>query len=513
MGARTVAVIGGGPGGLYAARLIRLACPDWSVTVHEHNDDGDTFGFGVGLTPDTLRSLSAADPATASAIRAAGHVTDGMEMRVGRGTRLQGRGNLAIGRAELLQILREHACAAGVELSIGHVETPDLDADLIIAADGVRSGTREKLVAEFGATVDLDDALYLWAGTDFAFDCATFAPAFTDAGVFVVHAYPYAPGRSTFLVETDERTWRAAGLDEVPEPAEAGSSDERSLALLSDVFGDLLPGHRLLGNRTRWQRFATVRCARWTHDNVVLLGDAAHTAHYSIGSGTKLALEDAIALAGAVREFPEIADALTAYETNRRPRVERFQSLAARSHAWWKSFPRRLDLEPARLMTSFLTRAGNLTVDDIGRAHPEVVAAAVGAYRGDDGARTAGPDGTAAAVLDAPLGLRSGRVVEDAECRSFTAVCSAEVRDAAQVWGPDGSAVVDQARRLVAAGESVVWLPARDDSRPVALVRADLGERIRRETGARVGIDLPAALRADAVGALLAGRVDLVRFC
>ncbi|WP_445521388.1 FAD-dependent monooxygenase [Streptomyces sp. NEAU-174] len=510
MDARGVAVIGGGPGGLYVARLIKLACPSWEVTVYEQNADGRTFGFGVGLTPSTLQSLDEADPDSAADIRRAGHAGHGMEMRVGAGVRLPGGGNIAIGRAVLLTILRTHAVRAGVRMVTAHVDLPDLEADLIVAADGVRSGVREKLAPEFRAQVELDDALYLWAATDFALDHATFAPAHTPHGVLVVHAYPYGPDRSTFLVETDEATWRRAALDVADAHTEEGSSDERSLEYLADAFSDVLLGHRLLGNRTRWQRFATVRCGRWYHNNIALLGDAAHTAHYSIGSGTKLALEDAIALARALVGEASIAAALERYEALRRPWVERFQTIAARSHVWWKNFPRRLDLTPARLMTSYMTRAGNVTVDGFAEWHPDVVADAAAAFGGEEiSAETAAdPVHLANAVLGSSIPGIGRRVVD---CEDVTALAVPLAESVTDPWGPEGAHVVARARGLLEAGARMLWLTG-DGDRPAALIRCDLAERLRLDTGAIVGVDLPASLAADAVGALLGARADLVRF-
>ncbi|GAA0536144.1 MULTISPECIES: FAD-dependent monooxygenase [Streptomyces] len=501
MSERQVAVIGGGPGGLYAAALIGLTCPDHEVTVYEHNTDGQTFGFGVGLTASTLSSLDAADPVSAAAIRRTGHLGRGLDMRVGAGVVLDGGDNIAIGRASLLEILRQRALEAGARIENAHVEVSDLDADLVIAADGVRSATREKLAAEFAARVDLDDALYLWAGADFALDRATFLPARTPHGVFVVHAYPYGPNRSTFLVETDDATWRRAGLQTTDARTPGGSSDEESLDYLSEVFAHVLGGRRLLGNRTRWQRFATISCGRWRHNGVVLLGDAAHTAHYSIGSGTKLAMEDAIALAAALRDETDDATALARYESERRPRVERFQRIAEHSHTWWKVFPRRLDLAPATIMSSFMTRAGNITVDGFATLHPDVVADATEVLTGSrpSNAQAGEPDALADLVLE-------DRTVT--ELSSDTAIVP--TGPIADVWGADGAAVVERARGLQARA---LWLEDRDaTARADVLSRCALAERLRLDLGATVGVDVPQSARADAVGALLAGRVDLVRF-
>jgi 2-polyprenyl-6-methoxyphenol hydroxylase-like FAD-dependent oxidoreductase len=503
---RRVAVIGAGPGGLYAATLIRLARPDWDVTVYEHNADGETFGFGVGLTTSTLGSLEAADQVSAASIRQAGHPGDGFDMRVGDGVVIQGGDNIAIGRATLLQILSARAVKVGVTLQTAHVEATALDEDLIVAADGVRSATRDKLASGFGARVRLDDALYLWAGADFALDRATFVPVRTADGVFVVHAYPYGPDRSTFLVETDGQTWRRAGLDVNDAQTPDGESDKASIEHISGVFAEMLGGRRLLGNRTRWQRFASVECDRWWQGNVVLLGDAAHTAHYSIGSGTKLAMEDAIALASALGSEPDVADALSRYESERRPRVERFQQLAGRSHAWWKTFPSRLDMAPATVMSSFMTRAGNISIDAFAAAHPDVAADAVEALNGTrpTDAAVADPDALAEAVL-------RSRIVHT--LNPDTVPVPLDGTDG--LGSPDADAAVERARTVRERGARVLWL---EHAGPGAVTRlqvltlCDVAERLRLELGAVVGVDLPERFRSDAVGAMLSGRVDYVRF-
>ena len=211
---------------------------------------------------------------------------------------------------------------------------------------------------------------------------ALFQPVTTEHGTFVTHAYPYAPDRSTFLIETDEQTWRRAGLRAATDATPFDQSDEQSLAYLQDVFADALQGHRLIGNRTRWLRFRTVRCDRWHSGNVVLLGDAAHTAHYSIGSGTKLAMEDAIALVASVHRSDTLDDALLDYEAQRRPAVEHLQEVAGRSQRWWDSFPRRMHLPINQLLVSYMTRAGKVTLEHFAQSTPLVVARALQEYAG-----------------------------------------------------------------------------------------------------------------------------------
>src|SRR6185312_6805020 len=258
----------------------------------------------------------------------------------------------------------------------------DLDVDIVVAADGISSATRED--GDFGGTVDVGRGLYLWCGTDFALADAVFAPVETEHGTFVTHAYPYSGGQSTFLIETDEQTWRragfAAGFAADSEQAPSDASDLISLRYLQQAFAGQLRGHALIGNRTRWMRFRTVRCQRWSSGRTVLLGDAAHTAHYSIGSGTKLAMEDAIALVEALGAEPDAARAFARYEAARRPAVGRLQELARRSQLWWESYPSRLHIPVERLMVAYMTRAGNVPLGRFAATNPGVVALALGQY-------------------------------------------------------------------------------------------------------------------------------------
>ncbi len=384
-----VAVLGGGPGGLYAARLLKLARPQCEVVVHEQGVPDETFGFGVGLAARTQRRLAEADPASLDDILANAWAHD-MRMRVGgREAGMDVSSLVAVGRAELLAALQRHAEDAGVKLEFGtRRAASELDADLVIAADGVGSATRA--AGDFGAEVETGSGWYLWAGTDVALDHALFAPERTEHGVFVTHAYPYATDRSTFLVETDEATWRSAGFDATTAALGPDASDEVALDYLSDVFADHLDGHRLIGNRTRWLQFRTVRCARWHSGRTVLLGDAAHTAHYSVGSGTKLAMEDAIALVSAL-EAGDLETALCDYEDARRPAVTRIQDIAERSRRWWETFPERLDLPVEQLLVAYMSRAGNVPLDRFAAGSPDVVCVALRQWAGEEPGPGAAP--------------------------------------------------------------------------------------------------------------------------
>ena len=529
-----VAVLGGGPGGLYAARLLKLARPDCEVVVHEQGVPDETFGFGVGLAARTQRRLAEADPASLDDILAGAWSHD-MRLRVGgREAGMSVSSLVAVGRAELLSVLQRHAENAGVKLEFGARRTAaELDADLVIAADGVGSATRSAASAAFGAEVEVGTGWYLWAGTDVALPHALFAPERTEHGMFVTHAYPYAANRSTFLVETDEATWRSAGFDETTAALGPDSSDDVALEYLSDVFADHLDGHRLIGNRTRWLQFRTVRCDRWHDGNVVLLGDAAHTAHYSVGSGTKLAMEDAIALVDALGSSADLETALTAYEDARRPAVTRIQDIAERSRRWWDSFPERLELPVEQLLVAYMSRAGNVPLDRFAAGSPEVVDMALRQWAGEEcqqcgHADTERPDlhthgplaewvltrslrpstpGQDPEVVDETVGPRGfdARVVPD-----DPAAVGATVLDLGADSREAGTeeAVEDAVRR----GSEItdcVWLTGADD-RGSVLTRLEVAERLRRRTPALVVVAGPEALREDFADGLAADRTHLV---
>ena len=489
---RRVDVIGGGPGGLYVARLLKLNEPGLEVTVHERMDGaGDTFGFGVGLTEATMRNLREADPETAERVRAVSYAGHELHWRTaGRSVRLHGARNLAVGRAALLNVLAEAAVTAGVDYRPGsRADLASVSGDVVIAADGVGSATRAKLGPELGVHTSLGRTRYMWCGTGFAAPSAFFSATARGEEQFVVHAYPYGGDRSTFLIEVDDTTWASAGLGRFDEATGAGESDEQSVRLLEEVLSAELAGGGLLTNRTRWSRFTNLSLDRWCAGNVALLGDAAHTAHYTLGSGTKLALEDAIALARALAGESSVPAALAAYQDARRPAVQRFQQLAGRSQRWWDSYRWRSGWPPERLGLSFMTRSGNLTMTDFADAEPEVVRTAL-RWLGEPPAVVADLNEWVLARAAVPAGAE-----EIAWCEP-------------DVWGE----AADQLVTRVAAGPGrPVVLTAGPE--PAALwARVDLAERLRLQTGARVGVEIPSSMRAFAATSVAAGRADFVVF-
>jgi anthraniloyl-CoA monooxygenase len=502
---RSAAVLGGGPGGLYAARLLKLSQPDCRIDVYEQSPPELTFGFGVGLAGRTQRNLQAADPDSLADIvgHSWGH---GMSMAVGEQVvRLPAGDLVAIGRSTLLAILRRHAAAAGVRLHYGsRVSAHELQADLVIAADGVSSVTREAQPAAFGARVSTHDGLYLWCGTDFALPSAVFRPVETEFGFFTAHAYPYQADRSTVLIEASADTWRRAGFDESTAQTPPDASDEESLSYLSKAFHVDLQGHPLIGNRTRWLQFRNVTCARWHLGRLVLLGDAGHTAHYSIGSGTKLAMEDGIALARAVAEADDLEGALARYEAERRPAVEHLQETAYRSMEWWDSFPGRLDLPVEQLLVSFMTRAGKVSLDRFAGIAPDVLRRGLAQYAGCP--VSAVPDDDRVEwVLRQPLDA-AGR--HWGSRRADTAG-GAPLRIAVPTaWDPGADALVTQVRDQ--AGAEPVVVDAAAGSLSAVLTMFEVAERLRREAGRVVTARVSPQWREFAAAALASGRVDLV---
>ncbi|MGP4047825.1 bifunctional salicylyl-CoA 5-hydroxylase/oxidoreductase [Streptomyces sp. 2A115] len=357
-----IAIIGGGPGGLYAAALLKRLHPSREVTVWERNAPDDTFGFGVVLSDETLGGIEHADPVVYAALQGEFVRWDDIDI-VHRGTRHTsgGHGFAALGRRRLLEILHERCRSLGVELRFRtqapHPEWLSETYDLVVAANGVNSTTREAYTDVFRPHVVTHQCRYIWLAADFAFDAFRFEIAETEHGVMQLHGYPYAADASTVIVEMREEVWEAAGF--------ADLDPQESVERCAKIFADALGGRPLRSNKSAWTTFRTVVNERWSHGNVVLLGDAAHTAHFSIGSGTKLAVEDALALAACLEERPGIADALAAYEEERRPVVASTQRAARASLEWFENLGRYLGQPPRQFAFNLLTRSRRVTHDNL----------------------------------------------------------------------------------------------------------------------------------------------------
>jgi anthraniloyl-CoA monooxygenase len=377
-----IAVIGGGPAGLYFAALVKQLDSGHDVTVWERNAAGDTFGFGVVFSDETLGGIEHADVEVYRAMRREFARWDDIDVHFAGATFTSGgHGFAALSRVRLLDILRARCVEVGARVHVS-TEAPDVAAlsaeyDLVVAADGANSPTRARYAAEFGASVETRRCKYMWLATDRVFDAFTFLIAQTPHGIMQIHGYPYSRTESTFIVELHEDVWRRAGFapdDAAPAVLPPGASDERSIAVIEKLFGEVLGGYRVMANNSKWLSFGTVRCERWRHGNVVLLGDAAHTAHFSIGSGTKLAMEDALALAACLHEHPDVPTAVEEYEAERRPVVASTQRAAQASLEWFENIGHYVHQEPEQFAFNLLTRSRRVTYDNLRLRDPEFVA-------------------------------------------------------------------------------------------------------------------------------------------
>ena len=375
-----IAVIGGGPGGLYFAALAKQLGPDHEIRVWERNAADDTFGFGVVFSDETLGGIAHADPVVHDQMEREFARWDDIDVHYkGEVVTSGGHGFAALGRKRLLEILQRRCADLGVDVrfcsAAPDVEQLSVDYDLVVAADGVNSLVRTKYADHFQPTLDVRRCRYMWLGTDKVFEAFTFDILETPHGVMQMHGYPFDAHGSTFIVEMHDDVWRRAGFDKVPAQELApGESDEASVAAVRELFAASLGGHEVLANNSRWVSFTTVRNERWFHDNIVLLGDAAHTAHFSIGSGTKLAMEDALSLAACLHESPDLKDALAAYEQERRAVVISTQRAAQASLEWFENLGQYTHQHPMQFAFNILTRSRRITYDNLRLRDPEFIA-------------------------------------------------------------------------------------------------------------------------------------------
>ncbi len=366
-----IAVIGGGPGGLYFAALAKQLNPHHEITVWERNAADDTFGFGVVFSDETLGGIEHADPTVHAAMQAEFARWDDIDVHfAGQVITSGGHGFAAMSRRRLLEILQDRCRALGIDVLFS-TEAPDVDElsasyGVVVASDGLNSRVRGHYAETFCPTVETRRCRYMWLGTDLVFDAFTFVVKETPYGVMQIHGYPFDAHGSTFIIEMHDSVWEAAGFaDTGAESLLPGESDEKSITLVRDLFADVLGGHEVMANNSRWVRFATVRNETWRHRNVVLLGDAAHTAHFSIGSGTKLAMEDALALAACLHEHEDREQALEAYEAERRPVVLSTQRAAQASLEWFENLGQYTDQEPMQFAFNIMTRSRRVTYDNL----------------------------------------------------------------------------------------------------------------------------------------------------
>jgi 2-polyprenyl-6-methoxyphenol hydroxylase-like FAD-dependent oxidoreductase len=366
-----IAVVGGGPGGLYFAYLWKRRHPEAQIELFEQNAANATWGFGVVFSDQALEFLRADDPDTVDAIAPQMESWKNITLDLhGQRVEIDGVGFSSIGRLKLLTILQARARAAGVTMRF---ETPlqSVDQlqgyDLVVAADGLNSLVRRAFEGDFGFSISYSSNKFAWYGTSKRFETLSQTFVKTDLGAFNAHHYRYAPDMSTFLVECDRATWDAYGF--------ADKSVEQSQAICEDVFAATLDGHTLVSNKSVWRNFPWIWNERWWHQNMVLIGDALHTAHFSIGSGTRLAIEDAIALTKALETDDDIQTGLARYQAERQPVVKKLVKAARTSADWYEQFPEHMKLAPMDFAYSYITRSGRIDDARLSAMAPRFMAA------------------------------------------------------------------------------------------------------------------------------------------
>jgi 2-polyprenyl-6-methoxyphenol hydroxylase-like FAD-dependent oxidoreductase len=365
-----IAVLGGGPAGLYFAYLWKRRHPHAEITLYEQNPADATWGFGVVMSERALEFLRVDDPETADLI--ALHLEDWRDMTLdlkGEQVVLDGIGFSAIGRLKLLALLQQRVYSVGIEPKF---RTPIQslqevgDVDLIVGADGLNSIVRRTFESEFGTSLRFASNKFVWYGTSKRFETLSQTFVETDLGCFNAHHYRYAPNMSTFLIECDEQTWIRYGF--------ATKSSDETKAICEQVFSRTLDGHPLFSNNSVWRNFPWVWNERWYFRNTVLVGDALHTAHFSIGSGTRLAIEDVLALVKALETENDIARGLVRYQAERRPIVEAFVEAAKASADWYENFPAHMRLDPLHFAYSYIIRSGRIDNARLRKMSPDFMA-------------------------------------------------------------------------------------------------------------------------------------------
>lgn len=363
-------IIGGGPAGLYFGILLKKADPGHAITIYERNGPDDTFGWGVVFSGKTLANLRVADEQSHAEITKEFAAWDNVDVVHGD-SKVSIRGNSfsGISRLQLLKLLQHRAEQLGVAINF-HTEIRDVeslrnDCDFLLAADGVNSTVRQRYAEHFQPQLDVRANRYIWYGTKQLFHGLTLTFRQNRAGVFAAHSYKFNATTSTFIVECDSHAWDQAGF--------AAMNDDETRAYLGKVFANDLEGQQLLSNNSKWLNFLLVKNKNWFFENVALIGDALHTAHFSIGSGTKLAIEDAIALADSFRQTTTVDQALKHFATTRRPVIDDYQEAAFESMLWFENAARYMHLSPLELAFSLMTRSGRVSYEDLQRRDPEFI--------------------------------------------------------------------------------------------------------------------------------------------
>lgn len=366
-----ITIIGGGPAGMYFAILLKTADAAHDITVYERNGRDDTFGWGVVFSGKTLANLRAADETSHADITRDFEAWDNVDVVKGNEKiSIHGNSFSGIARIRLLKILQRRCEDLGIDMNfrseITEIDSFRRDCDLFVGVDGVNSTVRHAFAKQFQPSLSTRPNKYIWYGTNHLFHGLTLTFRENDAGVFAAHSYKFDKTTSTFIVECDPQTWANAGF--------AAMNDQDTRAYVADVFAHDLDGQPLLSNNSKWINFVLVKNTNWYFDNVVLLGDALHTAHFSIGSGTKLAMEDAIALKGSFDRTPNVAAALAEFERIRKPIIENYQAAAYESMVWFENARDYMHLSPIELAYSLMKRSGRVDDEELRKRDAEFLA-------------------------------------------------------------------------------------------------------------------------------------------